>query len=134
MSFRSSKCGDPRNIMCVIMDVNNGFYKLGTKNGVLDRLYCRNELLICDQQFFDIDEVPSATEFSLRQAVGAASVSGKTQGFIRCNCTAGKCKTNSCKCKKAKILCNSRCHNSTSCCNKQACIAHEFFLTHDIYD
>ena len=72
---------DPRNIMIVVMSVSDGFYKLGTKYGAIDQLYCRNELEICDQQFFTVEDVPENSNTSLRQAVGAASVSGHTQGF-----------------------------------------------------
>jgi len=52
---------------------------------VIDRLYCRNELEICNQQFFTVEDVPENSNTSLRQAVGAASVSGHTQRFIKCN-------------------------------------------------
>lgn len=108
---------DPRNVMAVVMSIENGFYKLGTKSGIIDRLYCRNELELCEQQFFTKDDVPGTASTSLRQAVGAASVSGHMQGFIKCDCKSG-CKANICKCKKSGVLCNSRCHNSSSCCNK----------------
>lgn len=110
--------GDPRNVMAVVMSINDGFYRLGTKHGVLNRLYVRNEMELCAQQFFTVDEVPETSQISLREAVGAASVSGRSQGFLKCNCTKSKCQTNGCKCKREGVLCNSRCHNSDTCCNK----------------
>ncbi|CAN0112481.1 unnamed protein product [Heterosigma akashiwo] len=41
------------------------------------------------------------------------------QGFVRCNCRAqGRCTDNRCSCKKAGLLCNSKCHSSADCANK----------------
>jgi hypothetical protein len=44
---------------------------------------------------------------SLRELVSLESI-GNGQGFIKCDCKIGKCVN--CKCKKANIKCNSRCH------------------------
>ncbi|KAI1695229.1 hypothetical protein DdX_19700 [Ditylenchus destructor] len=55
-------------------------------------------------------------EISLRAAVGADSLSGG-QGHKHCNCVQG-CKTGKCNCRSLGRLCNSRCHNNTSCKNK----------------
>ncbi|KAI1710537.1 hypothetical protein DdX_10595 [Ditylenchus destructor] len=55
-------------------------------------------------QFVSKENVPDK-EFSLRTAVGADSLSGG-------------CKTGKCNCRSFGRLCNSRCHNSTSCKNK----------------
>lgn len=110
---------DPLNIMAVVVSESNGFYRLGTKDGLLQRSYCRSEMEPCTQSFFKVQDVPIAKEISLRGAVGAASVSGHGQGMIKCGCMSKeRCTSNSCKCRKAGILCNSRCHNSSSCCNK----------------
>lgn len=107
---------DLRNIMAVVIEEKDGFYTLGTKYGRLNRLYVRNQFEICASIFVTVEEVPEK-EISLREAVGHTSVSGRTQGVLKCGCTT-KCTTNSCKCRKSKIFCNSRCHNSLSCCNK----------------
>lgn len=66
------------NLMGVVMEVNNGFYKVGTKNGVLPQLFTRNQLEPCENQFIELENVPEA-ETSFRAAVGAESVTG-TQG------------------------------------------------------
>lgn len=107
---------DPLNIMAVIIKENNGFYELGTKHGRLDRKYARNEFEICSQNFITVEAVPG-NEITLRQAVGAASISGRTQGVLKCNCKT-RCVKSNCTCRNANVQCNSRCHNSSSCDNK----------------
>ena len=62
------------------------------------------------------DDVPMEQEISLRSAARQESISGG-QGYFRCNCT-GNCQTKHCKCFKAELKCNSRCHNQRSCYNK----------------
>lgn len=37
----------PRNIMAMVISEENGFYKLGTANGVLEKMYTRNEFQVC---------------------------------------------------------------------------------------
>ncbi|XP_049886470.1 KRAB-A domain-containing protein 2-like [Pectinophora gossypiella] len=109
--------GDLRNIIGVILQRNDeGFYKIGTKHGVLQKLYCRTEFDICSQKFLSVGEVDQDTEISLRTAATKHSV-GSGQGFVRCSCIRN-CLTNRCKCKKKKVLCNSKCHQSTACKNK----------------
>jgi hypothetical protein len=106
-----------RNIMAVVLEVKDGFYKLGNKDGVIKRSYVRNEIELCEQAFIAVEDVPLDKELSLREAAGCASVSGNPQGFVKCNCKT-KCVTNQCFCKKKNVLCNSKCHSSSSCCNK----------------
>ncbi|XP_063889921.1 KRAB-A domain-containing protein 2-like isoform X3 [Scylla paramamosain] len=64
----------------------------------------------------DVKDIPTDKEISLRSAATSSSV-GTGQGFFRCHCTK-HCATNICKCKKNKVLRNSKCHNSMSCKNK----------------
>ena len=52
-------------------------------------------------------------EISLRAAARLESICGG-QGIFKSNCT-GNCITNGCKCHKAGLKCNSRCHNKRSC-------------------
>jgi len=57
-------------------------------------------------------------EITLREAAGRSSLMG-TQGYQRCHCEM-KCKTNKiCTCRVVGKLCNSKCHSSMSCENKQ---------------
>ncbi|XP_023288360.1 KRAB-A domain-containing protein 2 [Orussus abietinus] len=85
---------DSQNVLAVVVGIEDSdFYKLANKN----------------------DEI-SFQEMSLREAAAANSRSGG-QGYTRCQCKR-KCSTNKCSCKSKGLLCNSKCHNSLSCCNK----------------
>ncbi|XP_045455800.1 uncharacterized protein LOC123665556 [Melitaea cinxia] len=78
--------------------------------------YCRSEFGICNQTFLEVADVNQGSEISLRTAATKHSV-GSGQGFVRCSCYKN-CSTNRCQCKKALILCNSKCHQSKPCKNK----------------
>ena len=110
---------DPRNILAVVLEVTqDGCYQLGTKNGVLKQLYSRNQFDPCKEKFLCVEEVPREKEVSLRQTASVLS-DGNGQGFQRCNCTnSTRCGSNRCNCKRRGLLCNSKCHESTTCCNK----------------
>jgi len=57
----------PRNVLAVVIDVNSsGLYLLGTKEGLLERLYSRNEFTAADN-FIEAHDVPSSS-LSLRSA------------------------------------------------------------------
>lgn len=105
---------DHRNVMAVVMEANEGFYQLGTQNGILPHLYTRNQFEPTSSNFLSIDEIPS-TSTSLRSAATSSSMFG--QGYFHCNC-ATNCNTKRCSCLKSDRKCNSRCHNSLSCKNK----------------
>jgi hypothetical protein len=74
----------PRNVLAVVVDVNSsGLYQLGTKDGLLERLYARNEFTTADNKFIDAHDVPS----SLLSLWSASMItSGSKQGFVSCNC------------------------------------------------
>ena len=112
--------GDPRNILGVIInrDVDTDQYKIAVKAGVLKGQYSRNQFDLCPQRLLTEADVSQENATSLRSAVIAESSSGG-QGFTKCNCNGQKkCQTNRCKCFKAKLKCNSRCHASLTCANK----------------
>ncbi|XP_023212590.1 KRAB-A domain-containing protein 2-like, partial [Centruroides sculpturatus] len=91
--------GDLRNVIGVVLEINNdGLYKIGTKHGILQTLYCRTEFDICTQKFLQESDVNQDVQISLRTAATKHSV-GTGQGFIRCTCTKN-CATNRCQCKK----------------------------------
>ena len=62
-----------------------------------------------------VSDVPE-NECSVRETVSKLSLSGG-QGHFHCNCKKD-CKSGRCKCRKMKVMCNSRCHMSTTCSNK----------------
>ena len=104
------------NVFAIVIAVDNGVYKLGTRTGVLDQSYTRNQFSPCIQKFLDISEVPLNKKVALR-TVAKAESEGNGQGMLKCFCT-GKCLTKACTCKKHNQQCNSRCHNSGPCSNK----------------
>ncbi|GFS14708.1 Krab-a domain-containing protein 2-like protein [Elysia marginata] len=112
-------CGDPRNILAVILDRSeNDNYTLATKHGILKGAYSRNEFKLCPEKLLLMSDVNCTTFVSLREAVVFGSRCGG-QGYIKCSCSGSKkCQTNRCKCFKAKLKCNSRCHQSLNCKNK----------------
>lgn len=100
----------------VVVEVTkDGFYKIGTQNGVIFELFSRNQIAPAAAEYLHEKDVPQQT-ISVRAANKKSSlVVG--QGFVRCSCTT-QCKTNRCTCKNNNVLCNSRCHISLPCCNK----------------
>ena len=62
---------------------------------------------MCATSLYTMDDVSTKTVMSLRTAVQQESNCG-FQGFVRCYCTGAKrCKTNRCRCFKARLICNS---------------------------
>ncbi|CAH1108334.1 unnamed protein product [Psylliodes chrysocephalus] len=85
--------GDVRNVFENVLEASDdGFYKIGTKHGILQKLYCRNEFDICTQKFLLEEEMNKNIEFSLRTAAIKHSV-GTCQCFFMCSCTK-KCTSN----------------------------------------
>lgn len=106
--------GDLQNILAVVIEIEGGFCKLGTKHGVLNRCFLRSQFTRCNENLVDIKSVVHV-EKSLREIATARSLT-RGQGFIRCNCTT-KCTTNKCQCREKGFLRNSECHSSLSRCN-----------------
>lgn len=110
---------DDRCLLARVMRVtDNDLYELGTTSGRLEQLYARSQFSVCSEIFIDEAAVPQNT-VSLRSAATKNSEErgGHGQGFFRCQCTKG-CDTNRCICRRKAILCNSKCHSSSSCTNK----------------
>src|SRR5215510_8734050 len=105
----------PRNVLAVVVDVNSsGLYLLGTKEGLLERLYARSEFTPADNKFIHVHDVPS-NSLSLRSA--SMTTCGSNQGFPMCNCKR-YCIDKKCQCRSKNIKCNSKCHSNSSCKNK----------------
>jgi hypothetical protein len=72
----------PKNVLAVVVDVNScGLYPLGTKEGLLERQYVRNEITAADN-FIEAYDLPS-TSLSLRSA--SMTTSGSKRGFVSCH-------------------------------------------------
>ena len=108
--------GDARNILAVIIDVQDEFYQVGTTQGVLKQLYVRSQFSVCKRPLLALEDIPLNKQISLRSAATQQST-GTGQGFVKCNCKT-KCQSKKCFCVKKNVLCNSKCHSSTDCCNK----------------
>ncbi|KAL4090679.1 hypothetical protein QTP88_025471 [Uroleucon formosanum] len=76
---------DFRNIIGVILSINNDMYEIGTKEDRLSTLYSRNQFLICKERFLKADDVPQ-TMISLRETVRKFSNLGG-QGYDQFNTT-----------------------------------------------
>ncbi|XP_039303442.1 KRAB-A domain-containing protein 2-like [Solenopsis invicta] len=107
---------DLRNLIGIVLERNeDGLYKIGTKDGILNKLYCRSEFDISPQIFLTQEQMPKQ-EIFLRTAARKGAV-GTGQGFVRCACTKN-CTSKRFFCMKKGNLCNSKCHNSMPCKNK----------------
>ena len=111
--------GDPRNILGVIVSRSESDqYKIATRYGLLKGSYSRNQFDICPERQLVDGDIDKENMISLREAVVKASLCGG-QGYVKCSCNGPKkYKNNTCKCYKAKLLCNSRYHNSLNCSYK----------------
>jgi hypothetical protein len=107
---------DFRNMVGVVMDESNGFYTIGTRDGVLSQKYIRNQFLPTESIFLPLSDVPQRQTTLRSSATFESNSTG--QGFVHCQCTT-RCKTKKCKCRQLFRLCNSRCHNSNCCDNKE---------------
>lgn len=109
--------GDARSVLAVVLEATeDGFYRLGTKEGVISKYYSHSEFITCPANILKIEEVSKDREIPLR-SVATAQSTGHGQGFKKYNCK-DKCQSKKCACQKGNVLCNSKCHNSLSCTNK----------------
>ena len=108
---------DARNVLAVVMEIKHDKCRLGTEQGVLHGCYSFRQPFKAPRT--SILLIKNGTENgtrSLRELVKLQSVTDG-QGLLRYSCKKA-CATNKCKCKQAKVLYNSRCHQSSSCNNK----------------
>jgi hypothetical protein len=83
---------------------------LGTKHGILKSTYSRNNFeLRKNPNLLTLDKTNDKIEITVREASKVESLVGG-QGMVKCNCTS--------QCFKAGLLCNSRCYDNRTCCNK----------------
>ena len=106
------------NLICRIVDIDYRYsmYELACEAGVLNILFARNCFEKLESKVLDV-KISLEKALSVREAASAVDIGGG-QGMVKCNCTK-ECANLTCTCKKAKLLCNSRCHhNNTKCKNK----------------
>ena len=105
-------------LICRVIDIDYSFslYELACQAGCFTIMFARNAFDKVDANL-NISVRTDKSISSIREAVKELSVGGG-QGMTKCNCT-GKCYNGRCSCKKANLLCNSRCHGGNSnCINK----------------
>ncbi|XP_045456891.1 uncharacterized protein LOC123666917 [Melitaea cinxia] len=108
MKATSDKSHPPANIgdnvTIPIPDVDKG---KGDLRNIIGVILQKN-----DESILQVADVNQGSEISLRTAATKHSV-GSSQGFVRCSCYKN-CSTYRCQCKKALILCNSKCHQRST--------------------
>ena len=113
---------DVKHVPGVVVEITDGFfYRVGVVGGILSDCYLSNNLIIEENvqpETYGLENIASTwrglKKISVREALANISPTGG-QGFTRCGCK-GACDTLSCKCKKANLLCNSRCHAGSATC------------------
>ena len=107
---------------CVVVEITeNNYARVACKGGVLTSCFSRETLLTDHtkgsrlQQFGLENHVQNWRQLpviSIRQGATFESPLGG-QGFFKCSCH-GACDSNRCACKKADVLCGSRCHKGAN--------------------
>ena len=92
---------DPPNISGIMERNEEGYLKIGTSEGTLDRSYLPSEVEFSFSHFLSLEDVPNVI-VTLRKAVLASSL-GKSRLF--CHCTSG-CGSNRCRCRRLGKICN----------------------------
>ena len=100
-------------------------YRLAGKHGVMPTLYARSHVKALPQTTAlamgldaALEDWRSMPTCSMRKNMGAATPMG-VQGHVHCNCTK-TCEAFKCSCRKAGVLCNSRCHKGNKNCRNHA--------------
>lgn len=107
--------GDSKNLIGVIMKIEDNACIIKKQNGILKGKFARSQFDVCKKTFLARDDVPSNI-IGQRTAANKFAM-GQGQGHFHCNCSK-KCDSLRYACKKKNRLCNSRCHPSLTCNNK----------------
>ncbi|XP_043464627.1 uncharacterized protein LOC122500018 isoform X1 [Leptopilina heterotoma] len=92
---------DFNNILGIVTVIQNGVYKIGTQEGIINGWFPRCDIQKTGSQIISLSNVNNDNHISLREAASMQSISGG-QGIKKCNCKAAKnqCKSNRCSCFK----------------------------------
>ena len=109
-------------VVCEVTEHN--MYRIAVKGGVLQNVYNRADIYLTPDMTaaaFGLNDVldrwNESKRIGMREALKAHSLFGG-QGHLHCNCKT-KCDGGRCACKKANVICNSRCHVGILCNNRQ---------------
>ncbi|CAG2242051.1 unnamed protein product [Mytilus edulis] len=77
--------GDPRNLLCIVLehDQTNDQFKLGSKDGILNGSYSRNQFTFSPIHSLALQDANTLVELSVREAARQQSI-GDGQGFLKC--------------------------------------------------
>jgi len=99
----------------VVIKSSNGFYKLKTSHGVLDRQFRTDELEKCEIDAFEaIDDFTEKKVVTLREA--AKRFNRREKEVSACKCKFGY-NSRKCPCKKMSLSCTTKCHAGKTCKN-----------------
>jgi hypothetical protein len=113
---------DGKNLTLVVVEITGkGMYRLAAKNGVLKNVYPRHVISLvknATKELMGLDDAYNGwrgmSKITEREVARATSIV-EGQGMVKCSCK-GNCSSNSCKCRKAGRICNSKCHKGSSKC------------------
>jgi len=106
------------NMLGVIIDENeNDLYTIATRHGILSNKYIRADFTLCRQQLLKDIDINTDKHVSLREAP-KWNVQHLRSRICQMYTLRGLAERKKCKCFKAQLKCNNRCHNSLSCSNK----------------
>ena len=94
------------NLIGVLSSKRDDFYAIATKQGELEKLYTRNQLILLHRGFLSSDDMPNYT--ILQSTAMQSTFSWKCQN----------CSTYRCPCKIFQRSCYSKCHKGKACRNK----------------
>jgi len=120
------KTDNPNATMIVVEKVGATTYRIANKAGVYKELVTRaylKPLPAATPQLLGFAHIMGEWEGMPKVGIRAVAASASHvggQGMLRCACT-GPCTTARCACRKAKRVCNSRCHKGRSCQNLEEC-------------
>jgi len=78
--------------------------------------FARSQFTVGQKKPLQIYKVPTDTEVALR-TVAKEQSTGTSQGFLKCVCKT-ECQNKKCIFLKNNVFCTSKCHFSTTCCDK----------------
>ncbi|PRD34315.1 UNVERIFIED_CONTAM: hypothetical protein NCL1_15055 [Trichonephila clavipes] len=70
------------NILTIVTSGKNGFYRLGTSEGILKEVYEKSQCILCPKNLLRIKDIPDDEILYLSVAIAHSNGSG--EGFVEC--------------------------------------------------
>ena len=111
---------------CKVLENTNNRFRLYSPSGMLNTTFAHTDII--DMRNRDFQQLRDLDPNTLDK-VAFTKAARDNYGFLRktnaagdgrtlCNCKKGKCNTNRCSCRKAKLMCSTKCHPYNRCLNK----------------